>query len=346
MKEMPMKENKCEDFSPTFNEAIPCHYYMEQNDGKVCGFCKKPTRYRCINDLGYKPLPLSHSGVQNFLSCHHLFYLTQVLGITIRNNHTSNAMKMGKLWDTVMQYALGDRLMVKIDEVIIDYDIGEIEVQKVRALYKAWKEIGMKVEEGYELQKPISIKLDFNEHWVWGTGEPVELVVRGFYDRVYPTYFVENKMSGRPDTYQDLFFIQSQIGTYFLADKTLESAIMEIVRTPDLKMTRKEEDSPETYGNRIYNDIVNRPAHYFIGYNQDKNTYGKRYYRTEFDLENLLDRYKHIFREIHEACALGGFYKNDRSCKNILPGISCDMLGVCRYGKMSEEVYTIKDKTY
>ena len=341
-----MTESRCNDFSPTFDNVNSCHYYAEQHSGKVCGFCKKPTRYRCINDLGYRPLPLSHSGVQNFLTCHHLFYLTQILGITTRNSHISRPMKMGTLWDAVMQYALGDKTMVDLQAKIEEYDIGEVEVQKVKALYKAWKEIGIKVDEGYELQAKIDMQVDFDEKQCWGTGEPVELRVRGFYDRKYPNYFVENKMSGRPDNYLDLFFIQSQVGTYFLADPNLESVVMEIVRTPDLRMTKKEEDSPETYGNRTYHDIINRPAHYFIGYSSEKNTYGKKFYRTEFDLVDLLDRYKHVFREIHEACALGGFYKNDRACRNILPGIQCDMLGVCRYGTVSGEVYTIKDKAY
>jgi hypothetical protein len=215
--------------------------------------------------------------------------------------------------------------MVNLQEKIAEYDIEEVEVQKVKALYKAWKELGIKVEEGYELQAKIDMLVPFEEKQCWGTGEPVELHVRGFYDRKYSTCFVENKMSGRPDNYLDLFFIQSQVGTYFLADPKLESVIMEIVRTPDLRMTKKEEDSPETYGNRTYHDIISRPAYYFIGYNSEKNTYGKKFYRTEFDLQDVLDRYKHIFREIHEACALGGFFKNDRACKNILPGISCEV---------------------
>ena len=339
-----MKENRCSDFDPTFDETNSCKYYAEQHDGKVCGFCKRAEKYRCINDLGHKPLPLSHSGVQSFLSCHHLFYLQQVLGITTKNAHVSRPMKMGMLWDAVMQYALGDKDMGYLQERIEEYDIDEVEVQKVKALYRAWKELGIKVDEGYELQAKIDMEVPLGEDQCWGTGEPVELHVRGFYDRKYPSYFVENKMSGRPDNYLDIFFIQSQVGTYFLADPNLESVVMEIVRTPDLRMTKREEDSPETYGNRTYNDILGRPSHYFIGYNSEKNTYGKRYFRSEFDLKDLLARYTHIFREIHEAAALGGWYKSDRACKNILPGITCDMLGICRHGTVSGEVYTVKDK--
>jgi hypothetical protein len=248
------------------------------------------------------------------------------------------------LWDAVMQYALGDKSMANLSEKIVEYDIDEVEVQKVKALYRAWKELGIKVDEGYELQAKIDMEVAVGEDQCWGTGEPVELRVRGFYDRKYPSYFVENKMSGRPDNYLDIFFIQSQIGTYFLADTNLENVVMEIVRTPDLRMTKREEDNPETYGNRTYNDIMSRPSHYFIGYNSEKGTYGKRFFRTEFDLVDLSARYSHIFREIHESASLGGFYCNDRACKNILPGIACDMLPICRHKTMSGEVYTIKSK--
>jgi hypothetical protein len=344
--EVCMKDNRCSDFEPTFNEAEPCKYYIEKNEGRICGLCKKPERYRCINDLGYKPLPLSHSNVQSFLTCHHLFYLQQVLGVKVKDAHTSKPLKMGQLWDACQRYALGEKDMSLIDNVITGYDIDEVEVQKVKGLYKAWKQLGIRYEEGYELQKKIDNAIVFEEGACWGTGEPVELRVRGFIDRSYPEYFAENKMSSKPDLYTDIFFIQSQVGTYFIADPGLKSVVMEVVRTPDLKMSKKEEDSPETYGNRIYHDAISRPAHYFIGYNPERNTYGKRFYRNEFDLNDVRSRYKHIFREIYEAAALGGWYKNDRSCKNILPGIVCDMLGACRYGKLSDEVYEIRSKEF
>ena len=340
-----MNGERCRLFNPTFNAANECKHYWSQDDGMTCGLCKLPDMYRCIEDVTLKPIKLSHSSVQDFLTCHHLFYLKQIRGLTIRNQHLSNAIKMGQLWDHALRFALGDT-RVNMQEIIDDYEIGSLEVMKVKCLYKAFKELGIKVQGGYEMQKKFEIDVNVGgeTRMEWGNGYPAQLNVRGFYDRKYEDWFAENKMSGRPDTYLDVFFIQSQIGTYFMADEGLQSVVMEIVRTPELRMTRKEEDNAELYKTRLLQDILNRPSHYFVGYDSIKNTYGKRFWRTEFDIEELKGRYVHIFKEIHQCAVMDGWYKNDRACRNILPGIACDMLGACRYGKESDEVYTIREK--
>ena len=334
----------CGKFKPTFQEDRPCIYYDEQGDGKVCGFCTLPDMYRCVCDLGYKPLPISHSGVQDFLSCHYLYYLTRVVGLGTKKQFLSNPIKMGVLWDMALRMKSGGATKEDMQRIVDEYAIEDPEIQKVRALSRAYSRLGIQPAEGGELQASVDMRIVFEEGWVWGTGQPVELRVTGFYDRKYEDWFVESKLSGRPDSYNDIFFIQSQVGTYFLADDKLQSVVMEVARTPELRLSKTEEDNLEAYGRRIENDIMARPAHYFIGYDSNKRTFGKRFYRNEFDLVNLRDRYKHIFREMHEAAALDGWYKNDRACKNLLPGISCGMLPICRYGKASETVFEIRPK--
>jgi hypothetical protein len=169
--------------------------------------------------------------------------------------------------------------------------------------------------------------------------------VTGFYDRKYEKSFVENKLSGRPDNYSDPWFIESQIATYFLADPSLEYVVMEIARTPDLKSTGKfKDESPDEYSERCYQDILSRPSHYFMGYNQETHRYGRKFHREEFNLQEVKDRFIHIFREYWEARQFSGWFKNSRSCSNILPGIACDLLGVCRYNTMSEDTYQIRKR--
>jgi len=120
---------------------------------------------------------------------------------------------------------------------------------------------------------------------------------------------------------------------------------MEIVRVPQLKQTGKNKDeTPEELQERVYQDAISRPSFYFIGWNSTTRRYGKKYFRTEFDLEDLKSRYLHVFREIFDARITNGFYRNDRVCNNILPGISCDMLSCCRTGNMSEAAYQIRKK--
>jgi hypothetical protein len=170
------------------------------------------------------------------------------------------------------------------------------------------------------------------------------LAVTGYYDRKYGNYFVENKLSGRPDHYLDLFYLQSQNGTYFLADPSLEYCIMEITRTPDQKELKKTPETPEVFTERCFQDILSRPSHYFIGYDKKTHRYGKKFFRAEFNLDEIKDRYLFIFKEIFDAWVHDGWYKSDRSCAQVLPGIPCDMLPICRYNTMSETVFEIRKR--
>lgn len=340
-----MDGSKCPNYVPKLSGSKPteCMYYMDQ--GRTCGLCKRPDMYRCLEELGKKPLPLSHSSIQDFLVCHRLFWMKQVQGLQVKNRHLSRPIKLGALWDAVLQFRLagtGDP-----QSVIEEYGIEAVDVETVRALYRAYKDLGIQVEEGFQLQARVDIKWNpFDEVRTWIGNEPVEVHVRGFYDRKYDKYFVENKLSGRPEGYLDVFFVQSQIATYFLADPELEKCVMEVVRTPGLRVSKEEEmdETGREFGRRVYEDVMHRPAYYFMGWNKEKRTYGKVFYRREFDLEDVRSRYLSIFRELHEALTLDGFYRSDRSCRGVLPGMGCDFVNVCRYGSASEEVFEIRKK--
>lgn len=349
---MPLKDYEpdlCPKFNPdnSFNE---CGRYIPAKNPLECGFCKLDENYRCIADV-HRVIPLSHSSVQRFLTCHHLYYLTSIRGIEIRPQFLSDALKAGSLWDIVLQSHLNPAAMdrethkpVSIKDTINRYQIPERVVSKVNSLYRAYKLLDIAVQPGYALQHKIDLRIPLDKKW--GNGYPCEVLVTGYYDRYYPELltFAENKLTTRPEDYLDPYFIQSQIGTYFLADPNLLYCIMEVARTPDLKSTGKNKDeSNEEYRERVYQDIISRPSHYFRGWD-GRSKYGKRYFRDEFDLADIKSRFTHIFREIHDARLMNGFYKNDKVCSNVLPGIPCDMLPICRTGKMSEDVYKIRDK--
>jgi hypothetical protein len=255
---------------------------------------------------------------------------------------------MGTLWDNVLQNYLGGKLYnnqgnpTTIPEIIEQYEMDPMDVARVKGIFRAYKTLEIQVDPDYQLQAKINLQIDFEKTWT--NGDPVKLLLTGFYDRKYADSFVENKMSGKPDNYLDPFFIQSQIGTYFLADPNLQYCIMEVVRAPQLKQNKNTTESPDEFAERIYQDAISRPSFYFIGYDNKTRKYGKKYFRGEFDLNELKSRYIHIFREIFEARISNGFYKNDRVCSNILPGIQCDMKQCCRYNNMSEQVYQIRKK--
>jgi len=243
---------------------------------------------------------------------------------------------MGALWDRCMQYAFGD-LRVNPNQTIEEYEIDEDSVAKVRALYKAYKDLGLVHEPNFQMQPVCNYKFNIYDHEV---KEEALVNVIAKYDRKYEDGFVENKLSSRPESYLDIFFMSSQIGTYFMADEKLEWCIMEVVRSPELRVGKNEDAG--MFETRIYDDIMARPGRYFIGYDRKTNTYGKKYYRNEFDLVGIKSRYLHIAREIHHCQMFDGWYKNDRACNNMLPGIPCPMLGICRYNIMSEGQYKVE----
>lgn len=325
---------RCPDFNPD-NEFKKCQYYDPAGREQECGFCKNEKYYRCVAEIR-RGIPLSYSSVSDFLTCHYLYYSKSIRGIRLRDNHLSPAIKNGLLWDAVRESLLG-RNDVKIPDVINRYEIPPREVAKVRGIYRAYRELEIEVEPGYSLQHEIDDVLGF---------DGPQLILTGFYDRKYENYFVENKFSGRPDNYFDPFFIQSQVGVYFMADPKLEYCVMEVVRSPDLKSVGKNRDEePEAYGERVFQDAISRPTHYFPGWDKKTRRYGKKFWRREFDLDSISDRFVHVFREIRAAWQNDAYYRNDRVCNAVLPGIQCDMLPICRtQGHLNDEVFEIRKR--
>jgi len=341
----------CEKFNPTLDDR-GCLYYDAADNDQECGFCKQPNfTYRCIADIN-RYIPVSHSLIQNYLCCHWLCHLINIRGVRIKDAHASKPLKMGMLWDLVLQKHLGGKdkkgnpiTGTTISSAIEQYEIEDREVAKVKALFRAYKSLEIVIEEGGITQAPINFNYsteaddDGNpKPYVWAN-----VNITGYYDRLYSDHFVENKLSGRPDLYLDPYFIQSQIGTYFLVNPDLKYCIMEVVRVPDLKSTgsHKEEDDSD-YEERCYQDIISRPSHYFIGWSSERKTYGKKYMRSEFDLEEIKHRYWCVVREIYMARSDNMFYKADRSCGQILPGVKCDMIPLCRYNKFNDGMYEIR----
>lgn len=369
-----LDHTRCSKFSPTFDNKECQHYsYAEDSQMKQldneCGYCKLPTGYRCVADIT-RPIPLSHSSVGDFLTCHYGYYLKKVLGIEVRPPHLGIPLKAGKLWDTILQKHLGGNVNIK--GVIDEYEIDEYTVAKVRALYHAYKELGIEVDPDGELQAKVDLTYDIDipvnmfipsvnvgdeRVNLWKTREDLEnetrkwrflLKITGFYDRKYGNYFVENKLSSRPEFYLDPYFMASQCGTYFLGDPNLEYVIMEVVLFPQqkkLKGTQKRtEETPNEMYERIYGEILSRPSKYFLGFDKEKKRYGKKYHRSEFDLEAIKQRYQQIVLEILSCQWSGNFYKNEKVCNNILPGISCSLINICRNNNISENIYCIRGK--
>ena len=359
----------CSKFQPTFDNR-ECAFYQYPEDSNmeiisgVCGFCKQPGAYRCIADVT-RHVPLSHSSIGDFLTCHRLYYLKKILGIEMRPAFFGNPLKAGKLWDILKQKHLGGNVDIKA--TIEEYEIPPMIVAKVRALYHAYKELEIEVDPGGELQAKVDMEFDvvlspssfipsvnINEDKVNLWADRIEqksdertwmfpVKVAGFYDRKYETYFTEDKLSGRPEFYLNPFYIQSQMGTYFLADPNLEYVIMEVVQFPQQRENKKREESPDEMYNRVYGDILSRPSKYFIGYDKQKKRYGRKFFRGEFDLDEIKRRYQQVVLEILSCRYNDNFYKNFQTCGNVY-GRPCEFQKICKNGNVSENMFKIRGK--
>ncbi len=367
-----LNTSMCTAFQPSFDNK-ECDFYQYAENSKMeiihgeCGFCKRPNSYRCVADI-CRTIPLSHSSVSDFLTCHYLYYLKKILGIQLRPPFYSSALKAGQLWDTIKQKHLGAKK--NIQECIDKYEIDPYTVAKVRAIYHAYKELEITVDPDYELQAKVDLKFDIvippsaflpnvtvgkevinlwreraeltDDERTW----TFPLYVTGFYDRKYNNYFTEDKLSGRPEFYLDPFLIASQAGTYLMADKNLEFLLMEIVQMPQQKELKSKGngESPHEMYERCYSDILSRPSKYFIGYNRETHKYGRKYFRREFPLDAIESRYRQIIIEILSCRWSNNFYKNFKACNNLFPGISCEMLPICKNNNMSETIFEIRNK--
>ena len=355
---------RCSKFSPSFdNKECDFYTYPEDDNFNIrsgeCGFCKRPEFYRCLADIT-RTIPLSNSSIGDFQTCHYLYWLKKIRGIEVRPAMLGNPLKAGKLWDVVKQTKLGAKIDLKA--VIDEYEIDPMVVARVRAISKAYTALEIEVDPGFSLQAKVSLQyplhIDFSQFIPsinigkesiglrdLQKGIDATLYITGFYDRLYPGHFHEDKLSGRPEFYLDPFFIQSQNGTYFLADPNLEYCVEEVVQYPQQKSTKSNKDeSSEALFKRTYDAILSTPSKYFMGWDNKNRRYGKKFFRTEFDLTQIETAYKQIVIEIMLARINDGFYRNYKVCNNILPGIACDYQDICRTGNMSEQKYKIREK--
>lgn len=298
--------------------------------------CSKQTEFLCVEKMKPpidKKLTLSHSSRMSFTHCRHKYWLRKVKGITIKDTMKSTPLKMGSIWDKFMEHQYANKTFTQSDfwKLVEFYQLDQTSSGKVYALIRAYHKLGINVESGGDPQAEFT--LDRNESYA----------IRGFMDCKYVGYFTEDKLSGRPDFYEKKFNLISQFSTYFLADPKLEYGIVRIARVPGTRTGKgKYEDESQTdYSNRVYSDIISRPSHYFMGYSRIKKTYGRRFFRSEFPLDDIEKQYGQVSDSIRNAHKKDAFYQNFTACH--VP-LDCEYIKVCDTGYVSEEVFDIKEK--
>ena len=317
-------------------KPVDCKSYINVTSSadpsaRPVGFCALNNEFLCIEDTDGRFPRLSFSTVSDFLDCKWKYFLKHIKGIHTLNPATGDALKMGQLWDVCIQTIVGNLPKSKILDTINSYEIPEIAERKVKAVYKAFKDLDINIDIMCRPQDrfELSLPYDMANH---------QFVLTGIFDRKYKNYFVETKFSGSPDYYHNLFNIIPQVGTYFASDPDMEYCIMEVVRAPGI---HQKELSPEDYEKKCYDDIMSRPGWYFPGWNKVERTFGKKFHRSEFNLEEVVERYQSVYYEIADAASRNSFYKNYKSCYR---PFTCDMIPICLFNVMSETQFGIKKK--
>jgi len=156
-------------------------------------------------------------------------------------------------------------------------------------------------------------------------------------------YITEDKFSGSPDFYSKKFALTSQLSTYFLSDPNIDYAIVKAVRAPGQRTGkgRYSGETPEDYSNRVYSDIISRPSYYFMGLNRMKKTYGRKFFRSEFPLDEMRTEHAQVTHEIKWAMRNNAYYRNYLACH--VP-TTCGFLPICETGVVSEEMFDMKPK--
>jgi len=320
-----------------------CEFYHKTKDG-ICahyikgslgdaGLCKRPTQFLCLEDLKTGLPKLSHSSRKDFAHCRRKYYYRKIQGLQVRKSMLSDPVKMGIIWDRFIEAKYnGQNFKSRFWELVDVYDLSDEGVSKLYALIKAFTNIGLKIDlDGF-----IGCQHEFD--FIDG-----DVVVTGFIDRAYIDYFVESKLSARPDFYHIIHNITSQVSTYFLSNDCYKYCTIEAVRVPSLRTGygKYSDEDAESYMHRNYQDIISRPSHYFPGFNREEKIYSKRFWRSEFPLEQIRIDYRQITKDIRRAIDDNAFYQNFMACRLPAP---CAYLPICKTGVVSDLVYEQKPK--
>ena len=330
-----------------------CINYVDGDPGGV-GCCKLPTNYLCIRDLNHILPSISHSSRNTFVHCRQAYYFHYIKGIYVKKNRGSIPLKLGSIWGLFIQSRhnngkipatkkMGtDRQFANHKfkdvfwDIVNEYQLDGFAAAKLYAICKAFITLKINVD----LKDFDSVEKEFY------IIDP-QAIIHGFIDIAYSGYFKECKLSGSPDRYHSIMNIENQVSTYFLSNPDYEYCIIEAVKVPGLKAKKEtlktDGESPEAFGKRVCAHVISKPSEFFPGFNRDTLKFGKKFYRSEFPLDQIHEDYKKMNKDILTAVRDDSFYQS-KLCYPYGDGYPCDYLPICQNKVISEELFEVKKK--
>ncbi len=89
-----MKADICKHLKPESNK--PCKYYIKT------GLCSRPDMFHCTEYIARFEPVLSYSGVNHFIRCPRLYYLSDIKGVQLKEQYQSDALRIGKYVDNAI----------------------------------------------------------------------------------------------------------------------------------------------------------------------------------------------------------------------------------------------------
>ena len=310
---------KCE-----FKYDDPC-IHLIKGDGR--DFCKRDSQFLCLETFSSQTPIMSHSARMSWTRCRYKYYLSNIMGVKIKDHMKGMPLKIGTVIDRFFEYRYQLKPFKEEFKTLCHaLNMGDAEIAKCYAIIKAFYDLEVKVED---CGKP--------QHKIIYEGKTIN--VKGYIDCKFDDHADEIKTSARPDFYRQPFNLKSQLSTYFLAEPSIKYFSVKIIRVPTLRYN-SDKESAEEYQDRLYSSIISRPSYYFIGWKKLARTFGIKFHRTEFNLDDIRDDYEKVSADIVRAARDESFYQ---SFNCYCPG-ECEFLPICKTGGVSEEIYEYRQK--
>lgn len=277
-----------------------------------------------------KKLPnISYSRMVDFIHCKQRYYHRAIEGIGLKPLHLPEPLKLGRAWDAFTQ-SLYDKSYDYQQDIDL-LQLTDIQEAKISGLMRAYQDLEIQAQTDDLLVCQYKIHVPIGQNQIVGH---VDIARNNGIEKI--------KLSSRPDFYTHRENIAYQIGTYFMANERWDYADVLITRVPGLRTGwgKYSKESPKEYEERIYGDIISRPAFYFIGWDRKARTFGVRFWRSEFNLEEIFSTYVFVFQELQDTLTRGSWYPNNLACH--VPS-ACAYLPIKRTGVVSEEIYQRKE---
>jgi len=315
---------------------MPCEKIVIDEGADVCRFriendpplCRRRGEYLCMDAIQDNLPNLSHSAREMWVSCKRKYFLNKVKGIKAKQDKISLPLKNGTMWDKFIENQYGKSH--DLSQLAFKLDMTELEIARFNAITHVYKKLKLADRDTntFELQKKIVIP-----------GDGINIV--GYVDRAYDDHFVEVKMSTRPQYYAEPFNIGFQVGIYFLSNPNWKYVVMEVARTPTMTWDRENMDLGK-YEEVLAKEIYKKAPMYFPGLKRKDCTYGKKYFRSEFPLDNIAKTYERVNDEIKEAARKGeDWFYQSFNCSSPYP---CDFLPICKDNVISNVLFEMRKK--